>query len=115
MELQQREFNYPYVRYKLAVAGWTTFNVLIKYPEVDPRKWKIIIGVGLENIDCTYKINTPNEEGELTDFFILSDNGNFLEETVMKADVFELVKFLQAKFPKHIPVYPLKDRKKRDK
>ena len=115
MELQHKELAYQFVRYKLAVSGWSTFNVLIKYPEVDPRKWKIIIGVGLENVDCTYKVNVPDETGEMKDYFVLCDNGNFIEETVIEADIVELVKFLTEKFPKHIPVNPLKDRRKSNK
>jgi len=112
MELQDKEMHYGFVRYKLAEIGWTTFKVFIDYPEEDPRKWKIIIGVGLENIDCTYKVNMPNQDGDLKDYFVLCDNGNFLKETVIEADIEELIQFLHRKFREHVPVYPLKKKRK---
>jgi len=113
MELKTKELNCGYIRYSLANAGWSTFKILVNYQTTDPREWKLIIGVGLENIDCTYKMNVPDENGVIEDHFIICDNGGFIKETVIKANLKDLVVFLQEHFPKHIPVYPLKDKRKR--
>lgn len=112
MELQHYELNPGHVRYQLASAGWSTFKIIVDYLLEDQRKWKIIIGVGVENIDCTYKMNVPDENGELKDVFILCDNGNYIEETVIPANLKELIFFLNKHFPKHIPTYPLKKKRK---
>jgi len=111
MELQYYELNCGHVRYQLASAGWSTFKIIVDYPIEDARKWKIIMGVGLENIDCTYKMNVPNEGGELNDVFVICDNGNYIEETVIPANLKELIFFLNRHFPNHVSTYPLKRRR----
>ena len=115
MKLQYYEMNCGYVRYQLAQAGWSTFKIIVEYHIEDARKWKVIIGTGLENIDCTYKMNVPDEYGELKDVFILCDNGNYIKETIIPANLKELVFFLNKNFAKHIPTYPLKRKKRSDK
>ena len=112
MELQTKELTHGFVRYKLAENGWTTFKIMVNYPFEDQRRWKLILGVGLENIDLVYKINVPNEKGELIDQFVLSDGNNFLsKEYVINADMTELMFFLQKHFRNHVPVYPFKKKK----
>lgn len=110
-EVRYKELNPPVVRYRLANAGWSTFKIIVNYQEEDARKWKIIIGVGLENVDCVYKINHPNmKTGALEEVFILTDNQNYLPEMIIPASIEELIMVLQEKFPNHVSMNPLRKR-----
>jgi hypothetical protein len=110
IDVKNREMNPSVVRFRLANAGWSTFKIIVNYQEQDSRCWKIIIGTGVENIDCVYKINHPNNKGELEEVFILTDNQQYLSEIIIPANTEELIKVLQEKFPTHVFANPLKQR-----
>lgn len=109
MDYDNKGLTSGFVRYKLSEGGWSSFFILIDYQEHDNRKWKIIIGKGIENVDCTYVMNVPNEKGELKDYFIVCDNSQYIKEQMIPADTVELVKFLNDKYPLHIPYVPKKN------
>ena len=115
MEIMRKGLDASYVRYKLAEAGWTTFQILVRYLEHEKREWKLIIGKDVENVDCTYVINDPDEEGVLRDYFMICDGMNYIEEQKLDTDIQGLIKFLNEKYPNHEPIYPLKRKRRNDK